>query len=47
MGVQNATHRIIQTENGLEQFEKIEDKNAKIFRLGFTVSEVEEMLKNE
>lgn len=46
-GVQDATHRIIQTENGLEQFEKIEDKNAKLFQLGFTVSELEELLVDE
>lgn len=46
-GVQDATHRIMRTESGLEQFELVEDENAKIFRLGFTVSEVEEMLKNE
>ena len=46
-GVQDATHRIMRTESGLEQFELVEDENAKIFRLGFTVSEVEEMLTNE
>lgn len=46
-GVQDATHRVMRTENGLEQFELVEDENAKIFRLEFTVSEVEEMLKNE
>lgn len=46
-GVQDATHRVMRTESGLEQFELVEDANAKIFRIGFTVSEVEEMLKNE
>ena len=46
-GVQNTTRRIMRTESGLEQFELVEDENAKIFRLGFTVSEVEEMLTNE
>ena len=50
-GVQDATHRVIathrvmRTESGLEQFELVEDANAKIFRIGFTVSEVEEILK--
>ena len=43
----HATHRVMRTESGLEQFELVEDANAKIFRIGFTVSEVEEMLKNE
>lgn len=47
IGVQDATHRIIQTENGLEQLEKIEDENAKLFQLGFSVSELEELLVNE
>ncbi len=46
-GIQDATHRVMRTESGLEQFELVEDANAKIFRLGFTVSELEEMLKNE
>lgn len=46
-GVQDAVRRVMRTESGLEQFELVEDENAKIFRLGFTVSEVEEMLKNE
>ena len=44
-GVQDATHRVMRTESGLEQFALVEDENAKIFRLGFTVSEVEEILK--
>ena len=42
-----ATHRVMRTESGLEQFELVEDENAKIFRMGFSVAEVEEMLKNE
>lgn len=46
-GVQNATLHIMRTESGLEQFELVEDENAKIFRMGFSVAEVEEMLKNE
>ncbi len=46
-GVQNATHRVMRNESGLEQFELVEDQNAKIFRVGFSVAEVEEMLKNE
>ena len=46
-GVQDATHCVMRTESGLEQFELVEDQNAKIFRMGFSVAEVEEMLKNE
>lgn len=46
-GIQDSSHRVMRTESGLEQFELVEDENAKIFRIGFTVSEVEEMLKNE
>lgn len=46
-GIQDATHRVMRTESGIEQFEIIEDENAKIFRMGFSVAEVEEMLKNE
>lgn len=46
-GVQDATHRVMRTESGLEEFELVEDENAKIFRMGFSVAEVEEMLKNE
>ena len=44
-GLQDETHRVMRTESGLEQFELVEDANAKIFRIGFTVSEVEEILK--
>ena len=46
-GIQDATHRVMRTESGLEQFELVEDENAKIFRMGFSVAEVEEMLTNE
>ena len=46
-GLQDETHRVMRTESGLEQFELVEDQNAKIFRMGFSVAEVEEMLKNE
>lgn len=46
-GVQDTTHSVMRTESGLEQFELVEDENAKIFRMGFSVAEVEEMLKNE
>lgn len=46
-GIQNAVRRVMRTESGLEQFELVEDENAKIFRMGFSVAEVEEMLKNE
>lgn len=46
-GIQDAVRRVMRTESGLEQFELVEDENAKIFRMGFSVAEVEEMLTNE
>ena len=40
------THRVTGEEPERLQQELVEDENAKIFRIGFTVAEVEEILKN-
>lgn len=45
-GTMDSTHRVIESEDGLIQQELKEDTNAKLFRLGFTVSEVEEILND-
>lgn len=44
-GIEDATHEIVETEDGRVQRELIEDKNSELIRLGFTVEEVQEMLK--
>ena len=44
-GITDDTHRVIETEDGKIQQELVEDINAEIFRLGFTVEEVEELIK--
>jgi 1,2-phenylacetyl-CoA epoxidase catalytic subunit len=44
-GVTDDTHRIIETENERFQYEYLEDSNARIFQLGFTVQEIEELIK--
>ncbi len=44
-GITDDTHRVIETEDGKIQQELVEDTNAEIFRLGFTVEEVEELIK--
>lgn len=43
-GLEDSTHRIIDNDGDLIQQEYVEDDNAKIFRLGFTVQEVEELI---
>lgn len=45
-GVTDDTHRVIGEEPERMQQVLIEDENAKIFRIGFTVAEIEEILKN-
>ena len=45
-GATDDTHRVIGEEPERLQQELVEDENAKIFRIGFTVAEVEEILKN-
>ncbi len=44
IGVVDDTHRLIPEDDSFFQQELIEDVNALIFRLGFTVSEVEELI---
>ena len=45
--IDNDTHRIVTDEDGKQcQLELVEDENAKIFRIGFTVEEVEELVRN-
>lgn len=43
-GVSDDTHRVIGEEPERQQQELIEDENAKIFRIGFTVAEIEEII---
>lgn len=44
-GVTDDTHRVIKTEDGDIQQELKEDNCSELIRLGFTVAEIEEMLK--
>lgn len=43
-GVEDDTHRVEERDGDYIQQEYVEDPNALIFRLGFTVEEVEELL---
>ena len=45
-GVNDSTHRVSGEEPERMQQEWVEDPNAKIFRLGFTVTEVEGLIEN-
>lgn len=45
-GVVDDTHRIVGEEPERMQQALVEDENAKIFAIGFTVAEVEEILNN-
>ena len=45
-GVVDDTHRVTGEEPERLQQVLVEDENAKIYRIGFTVAEVEEILKN-
>lgn len=45
-GQTDDTHRVIGEQEKIQQ-ELIEDSNARIFQLGFTVAEVEELLDND
>lgn len=44
-GLTDETHKVISSEDEHFQLELIEDTNARIFLLGFSVKEVEELLK--
>lgn len=43
-GVEDDTHRLIPEEDWYIQQEWVEDNNAPLFKLGFTVDEVKELL---
>lgn len=45
-GVTDDTHRVIGEEPEKMQQILVEDENAKMFRIGFTVTEIKEILKN-
>lgn len=45
-GLTDDTHRVIGEEPERMQQTLVEDENAKIFAIGFTVEEVKEILKN-
>lgn len=44
-GIIDDTHEVVETDDGRVQRELIEDTNSELVRLGFTVEEVQEMLK--
>lgn len=44
-GVTDDTHKVIESENEYFQYEYLEDSNARMFQLGFTVQEIEELIK--
>ena len=43
-GVNDVKHRVLSEDGKFYQFEEVEDKNAQLFRLGFTVKEIEKIL---
>lgn len=43
-GIVDDTHQVIETDEGRIQRELIEDTHSELFRLGFTVAEIQEML---
>lgn len=45
-GVEDETHMILDSDGEFLQSELVEDKNAKLFDLGFTVEEAEDYIKN-
>lgn len=45
-GIEDETHLIIESENEILQSELQEDKNSKLFQLGLTVEEAEEIIEN-
>ena len=42
--IQDSTHRLIKNEDEYIYQEYIEDANSKLFKIGFTVSEIEELI---
>lgn len=45
-GIEDETHLIIESENEILQSELQEDENSKLFQLGLTVEEAEEIIAN-
>lgn len=45
-GIKDETHLIIESENEILQSELQEDENSKLFQLGLTVEEAEEIIEN-
>lgn len=45
-GIEDETHLIIESENEILQSELKEDENSKLFQLGLTVEEAEEIIEN-
>lgn len=45
-GIEDGTHLIIESENEILQSELQEDENSKLFQLGLTVEEAEEIIEN-
>lgn len=45
-GIEDKTHLIIESENEILQSELQEDENSKLFQLGLTVEEAEEIIEN-
>ena len=45
-GIEDETHLIIESENEILQSELQEDENSKLFQLGLTVEEAEEIIEN-
>ena len=45
-GIEDETHLIIASENEILQSELQEDENSKLFQLGLTVEEAEEIIEN-
>lgn len=45
--VEDETHRFIEDEDGYLYQEYLEDSNSKLFKIGFTVAEVEELINED
>jgi hypothetical protein len=44
-GITDDTHKVIETESECSQYELLEDSNARMFQLGFTVEEIEGLIQ--
>lgn len=43
-GITDSTHQVVDTDNNRVQRELVEDSHCELFRLGFTVAEIQELL---